>query len=48
MSLKIVGCSHHRTSIEVRERLAFTPEQIPVALAEFRERFPDTEAVFRE
>ncbi|MCA9184611.1 MAG: glutamyl-tRNA reductase [Pirellulaceae bacterium] len=45
MSLKIVGCSHHRTSIEVRERLAFTPEQIPVALAEFRERFPDTEAV---
>jgi glutamyl-tRNA reductase len=45
MKLQMVGCSHHCSSVEVRERLAFTPEQTRDALVCFRQRFPQTEAV---
>ena len=45
MKLQLVGCSHHTASVELRERLAFSREQIPAALAQLRERFPETEAV---
>ncbi len=45
MKLKLVGCSHHTTRIEVREQLAFSPEQIPKALSALRSSFPKTEAV---
>ena len=45
MNLQIVGCTHHECSLEVRERLAFSTQQVPAALSEFRRRFPDTEAV---
>lgn len=45
MKLLMVGCSHHNTSVEARERLAFSPEQARQALAQLREIFPDSEAV---
>jgi glutamyl-tRNA reductase len=45
MKLQMVGCSHHRSSVEVRERLAFTPEQARDALNCFRRLYPRTEAV---
>ena len=45
MKLQLVGCSHHTAPVELRERLAFSRDQIPTALAQLRERFPSTEAV---
>jgi glutamyl-tRNA reductase len=45
MMLRMVGCNHRQAAVELRERLAFTPEQVTSALAEFRRRYPDTEAV---
>jgi len=45
MKLQIVGCSHHTAGIEVRERLAFSPDQTRQALAQLREQFPGTESV---
>ena len=45
MKLQIIGCSHHTTPVEIRERLAFHPEQIPIALQQLRDRFPASEAV---
>ncbi len=45
MKLQMVGCSHHNASLEVRERLAFSPEQTATALGLWRSRFPHTEAV---
>jgi glutamyl-tRNA reductase len=45
MKLQMVGCSHHHASLDVLERVAFTPEQVRGALAAFRDEFPDAEAV---
>ena len=45
MNLQLVGCSHHNSRIEVRERLAFSPQQVRDALALLRQRFPESEAV---
>jgi glutamyl-tRNA reductase len=45
MKLQLVGCSHHTTQVELRERLAFTRDQVPQALARLRTHFPNTEAV---
>lgn len=45
MKLQLVGCSHHKCSIELRERIAISEGQIPDLLARFQARFPDTEAV---
>ena len=45
MKLQVVGCSHHGTSIAVRERLAFSPEQAREALATIGGEFPRVEAV---
>ena len=45
MKLQMVGCSHHNASVEVRERLAFSPDQAATALGKWRESFPTTEAV---
>jgi len=45
MQLAMVGWSHHRTPVEVRERLAFSNEQVIEALKLCRDRFPDTESV---
>jgi glutamyl-tRNA reductase len=36
MKLQMIGCSHHTAALGVRERLAFTQDEVPVAL----ERFP--------
>jgi glutamyl-tRNA reductase len=41
----MVGCSHRHSSLAVRERLAFTPEQATDALAAWRVTHPDQEAV---
>ncbi len=45
MSLRLVGCSHHSSSVQVREQLAFTPDQIPLALERLRSQFPGLETV---
>jgi glutamyl-tRNA reductase len=45
MKLQMIGCSHHTASVEIRERLAFTPEQTREALQLLRQRFPDAESV---
>jgi glutamyl-tRNA reductase len=45
MKLQLVGCSHHTAPVELRERLAFTKDQIPEALSRLRRAFPDAEAV---
>lgn len=45
MKLQMVGCSHHNSSIRIRERLAFNPQQARAALSRLRQRFPDSEAV---
>ncbi len=45
MKLLLTGCSHHNSRVEIRERLAFTPAQVPTALEQLRDRFPASEAV---
>lgn len=45
MKMLMVGCSHKEASIAVRERLAFSPEQVLAALQRHRELFPRREAV---
>jgi len=45
MKIAMVGCSHHNASIEIREQISFNRDQVPDALAQFRIRFPETEAV---
>jgi glutamyl-tRNA reductase len=45
MKVQMVGCSHHQSSIAVRERVAFSPDQCSRALDGLRERFPLAEAV---
>ena len=45
MKLQMVGCNHRTARVDVRERIAFSPEQIGNALQRFRSDYPDTEAV---
>jgi glutamyl-tRNA reductase len=45
MKVQMVGCSHHHSSVAVRERLAFSPDQCGAALDGLRQRFPQAEAV---
>jgi len=45
MKLQVIGCSHHGSSVAVRERLAFSPAQARDALAQWRVKFPLAEAV---
>ncbi|MCD0463110.1 glutamyl-tRNA reductase [Roseiconus lacunae] len=45
MQLQMIGCSHHDSAVEFRERVAFSTEQIGTALDAFRNRFPDGELV---
>lgn len=45
MKFQLVGCSHHHSPVEVREKLAFSTDQIRDALREYRESFPKSEAV---
>jgi len=45
VKLQVIGCSHHNSSVEMRERLAFSPAQLRDALVRLRQQFPDSEAV---
>ncbi len=45
MKLLMVGCNHHRSGVEARERLAFNSAQAGQALDDLRKRFPQAEAV---
>lgn len=45
MKLQLVGCSHHGSSVELREQLAFTPVQTVDALRRLQASFPGLEAV---
>ncbi|MEN6450302.1 MAG: glutamyl-tRNA reductase, partial [Thermoguttaceae bacterium] len=45
MFVEVVGCSHHGTSVGVRERLAFSPSQTREALDHWRRAFRGVEAV---
>lgn len=41
----MIGCSHHSTPVEVREKFSFTEEQIEAALNSLRDQFSDCESV---
>ena len=45
MNVQVVGCSHHGTSIAIRERLAFGRAETGEALDHWRRVFRQTEAV---
>ncbi|MAV37510.1 MAG: glutamyl-tRNA reductase [Planctomycetaceae bacterium] len=45
MHVRVVGCSHHNSSVELREQLAFSATQVIPALAQFRSQFPQAEVV---
>lgn len=45
MHLQVVGVSHHKTPVEMRERLAFSKDQIAEILRQWQQRLPDTETV---
>lgn len=45
MKLRMIGCSHHSTPLEIREQIAFGAEQLEPALVGLREKFPDCESV---
>jgi glutamyl-tRNA reductase len=45
MKVQMIGCSHHHSSVAVRERLAFGPTQVGLALEQLRRQFPKAEAV---
>jgi glutamyl-tRNA reductase len=41
----MIGCSHHRTPLELREKLAFPSNKVPDALEQFSRCAPEAEAV---
>jgi glutamyl-tRNA reductase len=43
MSIIAIGLNHKSATVEVREKLAFSPANIPNALVLFREKFPSSE-----
>ncbi|MBU6172718.1 MAG: glutamyl-tRNA reductase, partial [Planctomycetes bacterium] len=45
MRIRMIGCSHHSTPVEVREKFSFTEEQIEAALNSLRDQFSDCESV---
>ncbi len=45
MHWSMVSWSHHRTPLDVREKLSFSTEQVRDALQRFQAKFPDTESV---
>jgi glutamyl-tRNA reductase len=45
MKVHLVGCSHRSSSVDIRERLAFTPEQTVAALGALHDVYPGAEAV---
>jgi glutamyl-tRNA reductase len=45
MNLRMVGCTHRATGVDVRQQLAFGDNQVGDALDQWRERFPKAELV---
>ncbi len=45
MKIQVFGCSHHTAPICIRERLAFGPTEVEIALSRLRSEFPAVEAV---
>lgn len=45
MRFVVVGCSHHSTPVELREKLAFTTDEIPAALSRLKEEGAVSEAM---
>ena len=45
MKLQMIGCSHHDTAVEFRERLSLTTDQVRETLGAFRNQFPSAELV---
>ncbi|MEM9409569.1 MAG: glutamyl-tRNA reductase [Planctomycetota bacterium] len=45
MNLQIIGCSHHKSSVDIRERLAFDEEHASRFLEEYYLKYPQSEAV---
>ncbi len=45
MRVQMIGCSHHHSSVSIRERLAFGPAQVAEALDRLRSQFPLAEVV---
>jgi glutamyl-tRNA reductase len=45
MNLLMVGCTHHDTGLEVRQKLAFDSSQTVEALGQWQTRFPEAELV---
>jgi glutamyl-tRNA reductase len=45
MNLRMVGCTHRATSMDVRERLAFSDREAPDALYQWRQLYPSAELV---
>lgn len=45
MTVRLVGCSHHKSPVAVRERLAFSADAAEAALDRLRARYPMAEAV---
>lgn len=45
MRLRMVGCSHHSTPLEVREQVAFSNDQYGPALDGLRTAYPESESV---
>ncbi len=41
----MIGCSHHRTPLQLREKLAFPSHKVPEALLQFSQQAPEAEAV---
>lgn len=41
----MIGCSHHRTPLELREKLAFPSHKVSEALSKFSQGIPQAEAV---
>jgi len=45
MMLQMVGCDHQHSSLEFREKIAFSPEQAQQALLQLRKLYPQSELV---
>lgn len=45
MNLRMVGCTHHEANLDVRQLLAFSPQQVEEALNRWQQKFPLCELV---
>lgn len=43
MNLQMIGCTHHEANLDTRQLLAFSPEQVEAALAQWKTEFPSIE-----